>query len=309
MRKRVIFISLTVLLISLVCFTLYNKDTAKLDLKQLKGDLLIENKMNETNYTFGAIKYTTYNGNAKVVFNEDYYTPYYYSQDKSKILLLKYIQDPTVNDYVIFEYDIKNKVLTGLVKFKQDLPNEYSTVRFSNIRYIPGKRSISYLWCDKLYILDLVTKKETFVTNIDGNANSYYGWSNNGEKLVFSKNDIIHTLDISDEKKVTTTDMKGYSPIYSQGGKHIAYLGDENFKHCLKVRDTVTGEEWTYKTNDIIVNYVFSPDEKCLAIVEKDVGFFNLGAHEAGHIKVWDYKNSTFGTLIKYYEGNTIDWK
>ncbi len=89
----------------------------------------------------------------------------------------------------------------------------------------------------------------------------------------------------------------------------VSYLDEDNFKHCLKVRDIVTGEEWTYTTKDIIVNYVFSPDDNCLAIVEKNVGLFNLDAHVAGHIKIWDYKNSFSSTLIQYYESDTIDWK
>jgi Periplasmic component of the Tol biopolymer transport system len=308
MWKRALCIAMIVLLITLICFSIINKTTNNLNLKQLNGDLLIENKLDKKNNTFGAVRYTTSNSDIKLVFNEEYYTPYCFSEDRSKMLLLKYIEKPTVNDYVIFEYDIKNKVLTGIIKFKEKEPNEYSTAQFSNIRYIPGEHKISYLWYDELYVFDTDSKTETLFTKVDRMANSYYGWSKYGNKLIFSKDGNINIFE-SSKNKIITTDMRGCSPIFSQGEKYIAYLDEDNFNHCLKVRDIVTGKELSYITKDIIVNYVFSPDDKYLAIVEKDTGLFKFGAHVAGHIKVWDYKNSSFGTLMKYYEGDTIDWK
>ena len=310
MRKRILFIAVIVLMIILSCFIIVKLNTSELDLKQLSGELLLENKIDKENYTFGAINYTTYNGNTKMIFNEDHYTPYCFNQDKSKILLLKYIENPTLNDYVIFEYDIKTKTLSGIVKFKEKENNQYPTVIFRNIRYIPDKNRISYLWYDELYVFDMDLKKETLVAKIDQKANSYYSWSNDGNKLIYSKNDEINILELLTGNNIFATSIKGYSPIYSPSGENISYLDyNGNFKHSLKVKNIKTGEEWAYNTKSIIVNYVFSPDNKYLAIVEKDVGLIKIGDHVAGHIKVWDFKNSSFTTLVKYYEGDTIDWK
>ena len=305
MRKRILFIAVIVLMIILSCFIIVKLNTSELDLKQLSGELLLENKIDKENYTFGAINYTTYNGNTKMIFNEDHYTPYCFNQDKSKILLLKYIENPTLNDYVIFEYDIKTKTLSGIVKFKEKENNQYPTVIFRNIRYIPDKNRISYLWYDELYVFDMDLKTETLVTTIDG---FNYGWLNDGN-LIYPKDGKIINLKLATEV-TSSIDITGYSPINSQNGENIAYLEIGNgYKDVLRIRNIKTGEEWAYNTKSIIVNYVFSPDNKYLAIVEKDVGLIKIGDHVAGHIKVWDFKNSSFTTLVKYYEGDTIDWK
>ncbi len=58
MRKKVIFIVIVILMIVSICSVLFIKDSAdfgKFDFKQLKGDLLIENKIDDKNYTFGII--------------------------------------------------------------------------------------------------------------------------------------------------------------------------------------------------------------------------------------------------------------
>lgn len=310
MRKRILFIAVIVLMIILSGFIISKLNTDKLDLNQLSGELLLENKIDKENYTFGAINYTTYNSNIKMIFNEKNYTPYCFNQDKSKILLLKYIKNPTLNDYVIYEYDIKTKALSGIVKFKEKEQNQFPTVIFSNIRYIPGKHKISYLWYDELYVFDMDLKTETLVTKIDQKANSYYSWSNDGNKLIYSKNDEINTLELSTQNTIFVTGIRGYSPIYSPNGQNISYMEDNGkYKHSVKVRNIKTGEEWEYTTKSIIVNYVFSPDNKYLAIVEKDVGLIKIGDHVDGHITVWDFKNDSFATIVKYYKGDTIDWK
>lgn len=306
MRKRILFIAVIVLMIILSSFIIAKLNTDKLELNQLSGELLLENKIDKENYTFGAINYTTYNGDIKMIFNEDYYTPYCFNQDKSKILLLKYIENPTLNDYVIFEYDIKTKALSGIVKFKEKESNTSSILDFSNVRYIPNNHKISYLWYDELYIFDMDLKTETLVTTIDG---FNYGWLNDGNELIYSNDEKIKNLKLATEV-ISPIDIIGYSPINSQNGENIAYLENGNgYKDVLRIRNIRTGEEWAYNTKSIIVNYVFSPDNKYLAIVEKDVGLIKIGDHVDGHITVWDFKNDSFATIVKYYKGDTIDWK
>lgn len=307
MMRRVLLISILVVIIFIVCFVFIVNRTNKLNLSQLNGDLLIEDIIDGKNYTFGAFSYKTSSGDIRLIFNEDYFTPYCFNQDKSKILLVKYIENPSFNDFVIYEYNIQTKRLSGIVKYKESKQNESSTVHFSNVKYIPEHHKISYIRFGQLYVHDIDTESDTLITEIDDCSN--YSWSNDGNELIFSNNNEIQVLDISSANKLSATDFQGESPIYSKDEKYIAYLDGDNLKHCLKVRDTVTGEEWSYTTKDIIVNYVFSPDNKYLAIVEKNTGLINFGAHVSGHIKVWDFKNSAFGTLIKHYESNTIDWK
>jgi hypothetical protein len=310
MRKRVFFIAIIVVMIILACIIVVKRNTNKLDIKQLNGQLLIENNIDNKDdtytYAHGALICTASNGDLKKVFSsEDYYTPYCLNQDKSKMLLLKHMENPAKNDYVIFEYDLKTKVLTGIVKYNKDIPN--STIYYTNIKYIPGKHQISYLWNGKLYVFDMDSKIESLIMKGDDIADSNYGWSEDGNKLIYEKENNINILDLSTHNKNFVTGIEGFSPIYSQSEKYIAYLDD--FVHSMKVRDMKTGEEWTYSTDDMITSYVFSPDDKYLAIVEKDVGIIKSGAHFNGHVKVWDFKNSAFGTLIKYYKGDTIDWK
>ncbi len=308
MKKRVIYIATLVVIIFIVCFVFIVNRTNKLNLSQLNGDLLIEDIIDGKNYTFGAFSYKTSSGDIRLIFNEDYYTPCCFNQDKSKILLIKYIDNPSVNDYVVYEYDIQTKTLSGIVKYKESKQNESSTVHFSNVKYIPEHHKISYIRYGQLYVHDIDTESDTLITEIDDSSN--YSWSNDGNKLIFSNNNEIQVLDTSSENKLSATDFQGESPIYSQDEKYIAYLETfGNDKYTMVVKNLNTGEEWSYTTKDIIVNYVFSPDNKYLAIVEKNTGLFNFGAHVSGHIKVWDFKNSSYATLIKYYEGNTIDWK
>lgn len=312
MRKRVFFIAIIAVMLILACILVVNRNTNKLDIKQLNGQLLIENNIDNKDdtytYAHGALICTASNGDLKKVFSsEDYFTPYCLNQDKSKILLLKHMENPAENDFVIFEYDLKTKVLTGVVKYNKDIPNP--TIYYTNIKYIPGKHQISYLWNGKLYIFDMDSKTESLIMKGDDIADSNYGWSKDGNKLIYEKENNINILDLSKEKKISTTGMTGFSPIYSKDEKYIAYLDDHSYKDSLKVKDIKTGEEWTYSTDDMITSYVFSPDEKYLAIVEKDVGLIHIGARIDGHIKIWDFKNSAFGTLVEYYKGDTIDWK
>lgn len=292
------------------------KELSSIDMKNLPGKILIENNV-DNKYGNGLIILTPGSSDTLNILNDRIYCRAEFNSDRSSVLAVPVIQEPKPDESTLVEYNLKTGNIKELVKNKGVPPpgyssREVSTIYYNDIRYVPKKNMVSYLWGNSLYTFDLSTSTETFITKLMG-EDSRYSWSkDDGFTAYLSEDDSdMNTSIVSYNVKTKESRrlFNGYSPEISNKNEFIAY---EKFNPNTKgfnlvVREVSTAKEWFYKNKGSIVNYRFSPDDRYLAVVERDKKW--LANPQTGPIQIWDFKGSTASTLIKNYGGTNLDWK
>lgn len=146
-----------------------------------------------------------------------------------------------------------------------------------------GTKLVYVSWEDAekshLYLLDLVTKTETRLTEEAG----FYHNPRFGEgdrKIVFdkgggnsvlgythAKNPGIYVLDL-EKKEMKLLSKEGEKPCLSTDGKKLFYLIDPGMNKSFVMKNLETGEKKTLATSKYATDFVLSPDEEWIAFRE-----------------------------------------
>jgi hypothetical protein len=240
-----------------------------------------------------------------------------YNEDRSKVLLLKNADrwNEKPDDYIIYEYDVKSGQLTGLVRNRLKISKSFG-LHFSNIRYVPKSKAISYIWRGMkksgLYIFDKNIGKEELMEMDEPRS---YNWSKDGKFILMDllgeePEDHIYKYNLTTKEK--TMICNGVYPVYSHNNDYIAYYYDnKKGAETIAVRELSTGKEWYYTNpRGLIPRYGFSPDDRYILLIEQYNDWLSYAANSAYHdAKVWEFKTGATGLWLQNKGYFYFDWR
>ena len=256
----------------------------------LPGEILINNRADEI---------TTYlpeKNEFKSILKGNFNNELSFNADKTKILGYKSINEKEGDYTVIFEYDMVNDKISSVMEYDRSL----GTGGKECIKYVPNSNKISFIANDKLYIFDRDKGEKTAILN---EVDDQYSWDTNGEKILYAdKDEKIYMYDMIKKEKQFI--CEGIHPVLSNNNEYIAYMAKD---HILVVREIKTKKEW--RGIDLLRDqrFVFSPDDKYLALAKQE---YSIANNPYTIMYAVDYRKGKVTQLFKGdYSSYGFDWK
>lgn len=168
------------------------------------------------------------------------------------------------------------------------------------IKYVPNSNKISFIANDKLYIFDRDKGEKTAILD---EVDDQYSWDTNGEKILYAdKDEKIYMYDMIKKEKQLI--CEGIHPVLSNNNEYIAYMAKD---HILVVREIKTKKEW--RGIDLLRDqrFVFSPDDKYLALAKQE---YSIANNPYTIMYAVDYRKGKVTQLFKGdYSSYGFDWK
>ena len=290
MRKGiVVVISILILLVFSSC---------GIDKDKIVGDILLSHNLDMyTNTDYYMLMYSLSNNKTKKIENGNYLDlcGIEFNKDKTKILGVKSAENRKVKNPFIFEYDIKEETFIKIVEYA-----ELTKGSGGGLQYVPNSNSISYTADNKVYIYDREKTTNSALVDI---AFDKYDWDKTGSKILYGdRDDNIYIYDLTN--KTSTKILEGRYPVYSNNNKYIAYQGKD---YKLTVYDIDTKKEWKSISLSGNQKYIFSPDDKFIALATQ---YSDISNNPHFEMFVVDYKDNEQQRLFKGDGGiPAFDWK
>ncbi|MDP4093576.1 MAG: hypothetical protein Q8920_09465 [Bacillota bacterium] len=295
-RKKTLIIILSISIICGVIYTCYSIfSKPKININQLPGKIIFGREIGSTENN-GICIFQPKNKSLTAILEGDYYTYVDLDNRKDRFLTIKRMQDADTYKDVICEYSFIDKKLTQIMPEKS-----IGNPGLLYVKYVPGTDEISYIWGNKLYIYNKLSKIETYIVDV----NSNYCWSNDGKVLFYCKpyTNQIFKYYLGERKEELL--FQGDSPEISLDSKYLGYIDDKN--NTLIVKEMSTDKEWRYKTDSSIVFFKFSPDDNYILFLQGSKS--NIFA-ASSHLKVLKFRTGdTINLFNDAYFGRTFDWK
>ncbi len=300
MKKRIILIMGGFLLCAIIIVFMVLSINS-INMRDLPGEIVISNYDLSNSKESGILIYKPSTGEKKVIANKERFPYINYDSTGERLIAVKDIGDifKSIRNYSLHEYSFKENKFNPIAKTNP--LDKDSFIDYENIKYVPYSNKISYVWDNKLYIYDINTETEKELLD---NIEDEYTWSKDASYFMYNNYDesMIYKYIIKDEKSVPV--FKGESPVLSPGNKYLAYKeGYDN----LSVIDLQKGTKWRYNGFGI-THYVFSPDERYIAIIDgKRHTLFSI-EHK---IIVWDFEKDRVQDLFggDTYWGMGLGWR
>lgn len=261
-----------------------------IDNSQLVGEIVMSHNINvySQENDNGIVRYSFIDKKFSILENGSYYDSagISFSLDKTKILGCKSENGKIGSDLIVFEYDIKKKTFENIIE------NNGSIKGFeggSGLQYVPNSSNISYVYKNKVYKYDRLA---SYITSLIEVAFDKYSWDKTGNKILYGdSDDKIYIYDLTSKK--STQILEGRYPVYSNNNKYIAYQGKD---YKLTVYDIDTKKEWKSVSLSGNQEYIFSPDDKFIALATQ---YSDISNNPHFEMYVLDYKANKQKKLFK----------
>jgi hypothetical protein len=293
MRKGLIFI------ISLFLVSFFSG--CGIDNSKLVGEIVMSHNINVYSQESdnGIVMYSPDKNEFKTLINGVYFdlNGMVFNEDKSKILGMKSSDENLGKNPFIFEYDLGKNTIERVIEESKKLKSDSG---ISCLKYVPQTKNISFIADNKIYIFDRVKKTNNVLLE---NIYDKYDWDKTGNKILYGdSNDKIYIYDLTSKK--STQILEGRYPVYSNNNKYIAYQGKD---YKLTVSDIDTKKEWKSESLSGNQEYIFSPDDKYIALSTQ---YSDISNNPHFEMYVVDYK---MGKKTKLFKGDggipAFDWK